>query len=124
MTILSARGLIAAAVNSVDASFKVKDRQPKSSLSPRTGDGWVFVESVEPEGYRTSAVRFGVVVIVGSDVSNAESALDDHAISVLDALCSMPDLPVANVSVEPTSVPVADTGAAMYALIAKLTVEV
>ena len=123
MTILGSRGLIAAAVNSVDASFKVKDRQPKSSLSPRAGDGWVFVEGVEPEGFRTSAVRFGVIVVVGSDVSNAEQAIDDHAIGILDALCSMPNLPSANVSVEPASVPVGDAGA-MYALIAKLTVEV
>lgn len=119
-SLVATRDALAAAVNAVDASLRVKTRPVKTA---RADDGWVIVGKVTPSTYVACDVTFVVLVLLGADEARAEDRFGALVVPLVDAL-TKGALHPQDVTAEPVTVLVGEPAVPMYALTLTLTLEV
>ena len=82
-SLVATRDALAAAVNAVDASLRVKTRPVKTA---RADDGWVIVGKVTPSTYAACDATFVVLVLLGADEARAEDRFGALVVPLVDAL--------------------------------------
>lgn len=119
MTIAETRATLAALISD-NTGLTCQPYPPSSSASRKAMDAWVVLGRMTPETFRSSAVTFSVVALLGADEAAAERKLDDEGPALLAAVAPFP---AGDVSLEPTAVQT-DSGAVFYGAVLTLTMEV
>lgn len=119
-SLVETRDALAAAVNAVDASLRVKTRTVKT---PRADDGWVITGKLTPATYAACDAVLIVLVLLGADETRSQERFDVLAVPLVDAL-TKGALHPQDVTCEPVTVLVGEPAVPMYALTLTLTLEV
>lgn len=120
MSLSSVRQQLADAINGASLGFAMTTRPPRNA---RKGDGWVLIEAVRPspDSFVNFEADFSIVLIIAGqeDFTRGDELFEEKAVAALDAL---ENFSASGLSLEPATVPVANS--AFLALIISLTMEV
>jgi hypothetical protein len=120
MNLATARAAIATALSAL-SGVEVRTRPWKGA--GKAGDGWVTITRIEPADFKASYATFAVVVILSADEVKAETALEDQATGLIDALTGS-NLDPTDVVLEPTVMTVGQSASPLYAAVLTITLEV
>lgn len=120
-TLAETRTALAAVLAAVDSDLTVYETQPKSAAY---GDTWLTVEGIDPGDFNeTYAVSYTAVVILGTDLTKAETRFDTLAPALVAAVLGAGAWSVKADAVA-VQIPSSSTPAALNAIALSLTVEV
>jgi hypothetical protein len=105
VNLAEAREALAEALNTLDG---LNVRARPGVKTPKSGDGWVTVGRMTPEGFTRLSVTLTALVVLSSDDTLADALLEEWAATALDAV-TMADFPAEEIALEPISLPVEGT---------------